>query len=179
MKCFATGLFFFLIAFGAIAAVPYSFQNGQTADANQVNSNFNDVEAKALAALGSMQTQKVTGVDYGVSAAICPSNSIVLSANCLCDDDDGNSNFGKLFGCIVSGNGAVAGCFPDGVTFDSRKNDPVAEVVAVCLSATSQDGQPFFAVTKSANDTDVQALEESRDSFLFKLSSYRSLLGTE
>jgi hypothetical protein len=37
-------------------------------------------------------------------------------------------------------NGGVAGCFPEGVTFDPNKPVPLAEVHLTCLSGVTNDG---------------------------------------
>ncbi len=79
----------------------------------------------------------------------CPSDTLVLSANCDCDGDGETRNFGVLFICQVSGNGGVAGCFPEGATFNQFLLDPLATVVVNCGGAVRNDGTTILPVTLS------------------------------
>jgi hypothetical protein len=78
-----------------------------------------------------------------VAEANCPSNRIAVSASCVCDDNNGNSNFGVLFACAVDGNGAFAACFDEYGSFDPFLDSPLAIVQAICLGAESTDGTPW------------------------------------
>ncbi len=86
-------------------------------------------------AIANLTTVAVEDATIGVAEAACPSNRIAVSASCLCDNDNGNSNFGVLFACTVDGNGAFAACFDEAGTFNPTLDSPVAIVQAICLGA--------------------------------------------
>jgi hypothetical protein len=116
-------------------------------------------------ALGGIVLQQISASDgSGVAALLCPDNTLVGSASCICDDDDGSRNFGMLFACSVAGNGAVAGCFPEGVTFNPQLPVPLATVTATCVSAVQNDGEPiepifFIATAMGASKLDASGVE--------------------
>ncbi len=95
-------------------------------------------------AIANLTTVTVEDAVIGdVAGAECPSGRIAVSASCICDNDNGNSNYGVLFACAVDGNGAVAACFDEAGTFNQTLESPVAIVQAVCLGAESTDGTPW------------------------------------
>lgn len=94
-------------------------------------------------AIANLTTVAVEDATIGVAGANCPSGRIAVSASCLCDDNNGNSNFGVLFACAVDGNGAVAACFDEAATFNPTLDSPVAIVQAICLGGESTDGTPW------------------------------------
>jgi hypothetical protein len=130
------------LQFAAVAAadVPVTFQPGTPARAADVNQNFNDLDTRLNASLGGIVLTQFTNSAPGVTSASCPANSLVVSANCDCDGDGTTRNFGILFGCQVAGNGGVAGCFPEGITFDPFIGDPTVTINIVCAGALRNDG---------------------------------------
>ena len=94
-------------------------------------------------ALAHLTKTTVEDDAVGLAEAACPSSRVAISASCLCDDNNGNNNFGVLFACLVDGNGALAACFDEAATFDQFKPSPVAIVQATCLGAESTDGTPW------------------------------------
>ena len=94
-------------------------------------------------AIADLTTVAVEDATISVAEANCPSGRIPVSASCVCDDNNGNSNFGVLFACAVDGNGAFAACFDEAGTFDPFLDSPLAIVQAICLGAESTDGTPW------------------------------------
>lgn len=115
------------------------------------------------ASLANITTLPAVASDLGVASVECPADRIPVSASCICDFDDGNSNFGVLFGCAIDGTGAIAGCFPESGTFDPNRPDPVAIVAAICLGGESADGTPWLPITSVAN-ADGQPFVRSKPS---------------
>jgi hypothetical protein len=115
------------------------------------------------ASLANITTLPVSATDLGVASVECPADRIPVSANCICDNDDGNSNFGVLFGCTIAGTGAVAGCFSESGTFNPNLSNPVAIVVATCLGGESADGTPWLPIP-SVGSADGQAFARSKPS---------------
>ena len=132
-----------LIAIGAMADVPITFQAGTPARAADVNQNFADLDSRLNSSLGGLIVSSVIASVTGVASASCPSDRIVLSANCDCDYVNGTRNFGVLFGCQVAGNGGVAGCFAEGTTYNPLLPNPLATVHLRCLSGVTNDGTPI------------------------------------
>ena len=94
-------------------------------------------------ALAHLTKTTVEDSAVGLAEAACPSSRVAISASCLCDDNNGNNNFGVLFACLVDGNGALAACFDEAASFNPTLDPPVAIVQAVCLGAESTDGTPW------------------------------------
>ena len=69
-----------------------------------------------------------------VAGVTCPRNSFPVSANCGCDNANGLRNYGILFSCQMAGNGAIVGCFDEGVSYDFRKPSARASVTVMCAS---------------------------------------------
>jgi hypothetical protein len=78
-----------------------------------------------------------------VTSATCPTNSIVLSANCGCSNAGGTRNFGVLFVCEVAGNGGVVGCFVD-ASYNPNLPAPRGDIAIECLGGHQLDGTPLF-----------------------------------
>lgn len=128
----------------------------------RINDLSTDVQALLGASLANLTTLGVNATETGVAAAECPSDRIPIAASCVCDDQNGARNFGVLFGCAVSGTGAVAGCFDEALTFDPLLPSPRAQVTAVCLGAESVDGTPW--IPTSAGLLPDAALSKSKSS---------------
>ena len=140
------GLVLILFSLTASADVPVTFQSGTPASAAEVNQNFSDLDSRLNASLGGILIARFVNSAAGVTSAACPIDSLVLSANCTCDGDGSTRNFGILFGCDIAGNGGVAGCFPEGVTFDPFLLDPLASIQVVCGSGVRNDGTIIIPV---------------------------------
>ena len=139
------------LQFAAVAAadVPVTFQPGTPARAADVNQNFSDLDTRLNASLGGIIVSSFFSSADGVASASCPNDTLVLSANCDCEGDGSTRNFGVLFVCQVSGNGGVAGCFPEGVTFNPSLLDSLATVEVKCGGAVRNDGTTILPVPLS------------------------------
>ena len=140
------GLVLVLFSIMASADVPVTLQSGTPARAADVNQNFTDLDTRLNASLGGILISQWFSTADGLTSAVCPADSLVLSANCDCDGDGSTRNFGILFVCQVAGNGGVAGCFPEGVTFNPQLLDPSATVEVVCGSGVRNDGSIIIPV---------------------------------
>jgi hypothetical protein len=133
-------------------------------------------------AIANLTTVAVEDATIGVAEAACPSNRIAVSASCLCDDDNGNSNFGVLFACVVDGNGALAACFDEAGSFNPTKESPLAIVQAICLGAKSTDGTPWVptsegfapAAAEGAGAAEAQWHAEQHQAFQARLAELRA-----
>jgi hypothetical protein len=135
-----------LLPIVGFAEVPFTFQPGTPARAAEVNANFGNLDSRLNGSFGTLIVSRIMEEDDSVAGALCPADRLVVSASCFCDNVDGARNFGVLFGCSVVGNGALAGCFPEPVTFDPSLPLPLATVTAVCLSGRTNDGTPLEPV---------------------------------
>lgn len=135
-----------LLPIVGVAEVPFTFQSGTPARAAEVNANFGNLDSRLNASFGALIVSGITAEDEAVAGAQCPADRLVVSANCNCDSVDGTRNIGVLFGCNVAGNGGVAGCFPEVVTFDPALPPPLASITVVCLSGRTNDGMPIQPV---------------------------------
>jgi hypothetical protein len=114
------------------------YANGDTHVIIDVLGYFHEVDAIDPSLLPVTTLFTVTSSDgSGVASTICPAGSFVTSANCDCDNANNTRNFGVLFSCLIAGNGAVAGCFPEGVTYDPFLPSPVATIQAMCAQSIS------------------------------------------
>ena len=91
--------------------------------------------------------------DTSVVSAACPSDRIPVSASCDCDSENGTRNIGVLNACYIEGNGAVAACYPEAVTYDPFLPAPLAVVAPVCLGAMSADGTPWLPMSTGLTST--------------------------
>ena len=140
------GFFLVFVSVIASADVPVTFQSGAPANAADDNQNFTDLDTRLNASLGGISVSRFFSSADGVASASCPANTLVLSANCDCEGDGATRNYGILFVCQVAGNGGVAGCFPEGVTFNPQLLDPRATVEVVCGGAVRNDGTTITPV---------------------------------
>jgi hypothetical protein len=107
------------------------------------------LQALQRSAIANFSVTGTSSADETVVGATCPSDRIVVSASCSCDSDGGTRNYGVLFSCRVSGNGAVAACFPDAGSYDPFLPWPLAIVTPGCMAATSVDGTPWLPVPRN------------------------------
>ena len=157
---FITSLVLLLIAsVGMAQSVPNTFTGGTPALAAEVNENFADVDARvntnqadavALTAVVSGLYSDITIEESALVEAellaesFCPPDTIAISANCSCDNDGLDGNFGVLALCLAGDDGtgqqgAAAFCDVD-FFFDPAEALPIAQVTATCLGATKVDG---------------------------------------
>jgi len=163
-----------MLSLVAVADVPVTFQPGTPASAAEVNQNFSDLDTRLNASLGGIWISSVAAASdtsTGVVSTSCASNQLVVSANCSCDNVNGARNFGILFHCRVAGNGGVAGCFPEGVTYDPQLPPPEATIEVVCASGVTNDGTPITPVFSSAVSAAPNAGKLDFDSALSKVAS--------
>lgn len=133
------------------AQMPVVFQPDTPANAADVNLNFESLDTR----VASVQTQvdqslgtltidaasaSSTFGDLGVALALCPVNSIPVSANCECTNHNGTANFGVLIACQIATDGGVVGCAHEAITANFLIPPPEAIVHAMCVSAVRQDG---------------------------------------
>ena len=163
---FITSLALLLIAsVGMAQGLPNTFTAGTPALAAEVNENFTNLDTRTstntsdVATNASNIAQSLGGIvleqwilsdGSGVAAELCPVNTIVGSAQCDCDYENGTRNFGVLFGCQVAGNGGVAGCFPEGTTYNPGLPMPLATITLVCVSGVQNDGTPIVPIFSKA-----------------------------
>lgn len=154
-----------LFATCVFADVPVIFQSGTTAQASQVNQDFENLDGRLEASLGALIVSQITGSRTSAASASCPVDKVVVSANCECDDVNGTRNFGMLFACTLAGNGGVVGCFDEAITYDPLKLSPLATVTVACLSGRANDGTPLppTVVPLSVDSSNPQASITSAD----------------
>ena len=108
-------------------------------------------------ALENVTLLYVYATDEGIVGAECPVDTISVSANCSCHSNGGENNSGALGLCASLGVASVAACLSDGGTFDPQLPEPMAEVEAVCLGATTTDGSAWVPVPPDAASADAAA----------------------
>lgn len=152
---------FTFMALATVAAAgsinkPYTFSNGGTADANQVNANFDRVyqqtnvnSANIATAVKSLNIRKVTVsqaynaanyVGSQVPTAACGAGEVLTGGTCSCTHDSFNSvttNYGLLWNCMIIGNSVVGMCGTNAISYSATKFGPPITVTAVCASVTS------------------------------------------
>ena len=137
-------------------SVPNTFTTGTRAVAAEVNENFANLDGRVnanasnVASLGSVLDEVPASIEFyaikqaqeGAASAVCPENTLPISASCYCEGDGASRNFGYMFGCFNTADGAAAGCYVEPDLFDPTLPDPLANVVAVCVGATLVNGDP-------------------------------------
>jgi len=127
------------------AQLPHTFQAGQPARAADVNENFQTLWQGVAGSVGMLTVEGFSAQSgTGVASVQCPIDTIAVSANCGCDNDNGTRNFGVLFGCSTAGNAAVGGCFS--YLHDDSKPLPAVQVSVRCLGGKTNDGTPLTRV---------------------------------
>ena len=137
-------------------SVPNTFTTGTPAVASEVNENFANLDGRVntnannLATVGAVLEQVPASIEFyavrqaqeGAASALCPANTLPISASCYCEGDGTSRNYGYMFGCFNTADGAAAGCYVEPDLFDPALPDPLANVIAVCISATLVNGEP-------------------------------------
>lgn len=160
-------------------SVPNTFTTGTPALASEVNENFANLDGRVntnasnLASVNAVLQQIPASIKFhaisqaqeGVASAACPADTLPISASCYCEGDGSSRNFGYMFGCFNTADGAAAGCYVEPDLFDPALPDPLANVVAVCISATLVNGDPGLIDPWSAAATSGAggSLKPSRD----------------
>lgn len=167
-----------LIVFSSAALAtitkPYTFSNGATADANQVNANFNTVyqqtnvnTANIATAINSITARKVNvSSPYNSSnfvasqalTAICGTGEVLTGGSCSCTHSSMNTattNYGLVWGCETIGNSIVGMCGTNAITYSQTKYGPPITITAVCASITVVGG----AAKNVANAVDNEAVD--------------------
>lgn len=107
---------------------------------------------EVLTALVSLQFAAVASADVNQNFAALDTRLNSSPGGIITRD------FGILFSCSVAGNGGVAGCFDDGLTFNPFLVPPVATVELRCGSGVTNDGQILMPelLSESASISSVQ-----------------------
>jgi hypothetical protein len=143
---------------GTIASNDIAPSGVKTANINNGAVTFNKlspgIKEQMNAAISEITFEFQYNEDEGVASVACPVNTFAVSASCGCSNKDGANNFGVLFFCATAGDGVVAGCFDEALTFDELLPPPVAQAQATCAGATLSGGltSTAFPTGLSAND---------------------------
>ena len=161
----------FITAFAVAANItkPNTFTNGTTADASQVNANFdtaygqinkNTANISTLAtsvanAITNFSTRTVSsGYPYyastpytsNTSTTTCGTGEIITGGTCTCNHTSFSSattNWGVLVFCSISGNSVLGACFSDNSVATYKFGPPIT-TYAVCAS-TNKTGSISLA----------------------------------
>jgi hypothetical protein len=173
---FLTSVVLLLIGSAVMAqSVPNTFTPGTPAVAAEVNENFANLDGRVntnasdVASVGavvdrlfsSIEFQAVTQAQEGVAAALCPADTLPVSASCYCEGDGSSRNYGYMFSCFNTMDGAVAGCYVEADLFDPNLPEPMANVAAVCIGATLVNGDlaltnPWSAAAVNASSGNLK-----------------------
>ena len=108
--------------------------------------------------------QLLSSSGTGVASALCPTNSLVVSASCGCDNRVRYSELRGFVRLRVAGNGGVAGCFADSGTYNPAKANPLAKLALVCISARTNAGNEIAPVPVSASGgVSAQSMKATAD----------------
>jgi len=134
---------------GANSVTSGKIKNGEVAFAD-LSPQVQDFMGASIANISLLG---VVGTGTYVAGAQCPSDRIPVAPSCSCDGG-ASKNLGLLVGCVIAGDGAIAVCQIDSVSYDPLLDSPEASAKAICLGATSADGTPWDPVSSShAPDT--------------------------
>jgi hypothetical protein len=125
----------------AAAAVPNFFVAGQPASAAAVNANFAYLDERAIGTIIFRIFGASSDTSTSVVTVTCPANTYPAAANCACSNAEGTRNIGVLFACSTTGNGAVAACLPEPVTYNQFLPLPRADVGVQCITGRTVDGR--------------------------------------
>ena len=142
--------------------------SGQPATAAEMNNNLQALQdlaeagdaavaAQGAAALAVIETAlgltvgafEVTAVftsGPGVAGVVCPAETLPISAQCSCSQDDpAIQNLGVMFACENVVDGALVGCFIEAgdVIANGFLGQPTANVTTMCFNLIQQNGNPF------------------------------------
>lgn len=138
-------------------------RNGTIARADLATALRDDIDG----AIADISFARISASGGGVAGAQCPSGRVAIAASCECSDNNGTSNLGVLFGCVVTGTGAAAGCFDEAASYNPQLPDPVAIVRAICIGAESVDGTPWSSTAAGiAADAATPEAAATRDAEL-------------
>ena len=104
------------------------------------------IKAQIDGAVDEVNVTLEFGEAAGFAGVPCPEGRFAVAASCACVDDGGAPHPGGLNFCAAVGDGALAACSFDAMTFDELLGDPIAQVQATCLGVTSNDGTPWVPV---------------------------------
>lgn len=166
---------------------PYTFSNGGTADANQVNANFDTIyqqtnvnSANIATAVKSVKFRNVTAsyaynagnyIGSLVPVAACGTGEVLTGGTCSCSHASFNSattNFGLLWNCDMVGNAVLGMCGTNAIVYSSAKYGPPITVTAVCASVTSVGGVAAKSIASSDN-VEVDPFQAERDAAVEKI----------
>jgi hypothetical protein len=149
------------IADGSIKSNDMAANAVKTPNLNNGSVTFNKLATGVRGALdGALENVTllyVYATDVGIVGAECPVDTISVSANCACNSNGGENNSGALALCASLGVASIAECVSDGGTFDPQLPEPMAEVEAVCLGATTTDGSAWVPAPPDPASADATA----------------------
>jgi hypothetical protein len=155
------------IATGAVKSDELSTNAITTTKIKNNTVTFNKLSTGVRGALDSAVANfflvRVYNQAASITGAECPVDTYAVSANCGCSDNGGANNYGFVALCGSFEIGSIAGCLSsDGALFDPLLPEPLAEVEAVCLGATTTNGSPWVPAPLgegSADSSDAGQIE--------------------
>jgi hypothetical protein len=113
------------------------------------------------ASVAILTTETFGEIEFTSASAQCPSEKLIVSAACACDNNGGSSNDGVLSECWTQGNAAFATCKDDWIQFNPSRGFPLAIAKAVCLGAISSDGTPWLPTASGLATMDSENADET------------------
>lgn len=162
-------LLILLFPFCATAAeIPHTFFNGEPADANKVNENFQAL-ADNIETLTTFKVVHLTSSD-GFLVSTCPANHSAVSVSCECTGKlSNNTNYGNLYACIlVSENGFGGACALVPALY--VPDYPVSPITVNAMCVENR------VTILSKPKPDSSLLEETKQRFMDRNAMYESLL---
>lgn len=146
----------------ANAITSNKIKNGTIVAADLAAALRNDIRG----AIADISFERIAANGSGSVGAQCPSGRVAVAASCECTGG-GTRNLGVLFGCVVTGTGAAAGCYDEALTYNPQRSAPIANVRAICMGAESVDGTPWSGTANGlAVDADDPVAAAERDAEL-------------
>lgn len=154
-----------------LAEVPNTFTSDTKASAAEVNANFTNLDGRQ-AANDTIVSRLFSNIYYrasvatgpsGIAPATCRANTIAIAASCSCTGNGTVENFGVLFACKITSDGAIAGCSPNHLYDPELPLSPV-DIAATCVGAVRVDGTEAVANTSDkavfAKETGIEETTE-------------------
>jgi hypothetical protein len=138
-------------------------RNGTIARADLATALRDDIDG----AIADISFARISASGGGVADVQCTTGHVAVAASCECSDSGGARNLGVLFGCVVTGTGAAAGCYDEALSFNPQLPAPLAIVRAICMGAESVDGTPWSSTARGiAADAATPEAAAERDTEL-------------
>lgn len=172
---------------------PYTFVNGATADANQVNANFDTVYGQTninTSNINMLANSNITGISSRIvssgsayyasganvsalSVTSCAADEYITGGSCSCTHANFNStttNWGVVNYCSPVGNSMVGSCFADAITYNQYKFGPPITTYSICATISKTLGK---TVPKTVNESVEAKYQAELRETLDKLSRDR------